>query len=78
MPRTKGFGNRTAARSKSACARRKARTSSCEALKLAKAFASGGAARGSTIRGAFILKAALTMARRDRFQDRSSPFAMPS
>jgi len=36
MPRTKGFGNRIAARSRSAYERRKARTSSCEVLKLLK------------------------------------------
>jgi hypothetical protein len=60
IPRTKGFGNRTPARSRSAYSRRKARTSSCEVLKPAKASASGGAGRGLISRGAFILKRLLT------------------
>src|SRR5262245_48702571 len=60
IPRMKGFGNRIAARSRSTYARRKARTSSCEVLKLAKALASSGAVRGSIVRGAFIRKGAFT------------------
>src|SRR6202048_1742584 len=60
MPRMNGFGNRTAARSRSADSLRNARTSACELLKLAKALARGGAAHGSIIRGAFILKRVFT------------------
>ena len=60
MPRTNGFGNRTAAKSRSSLAHTNARTSSCEAAKLAKASLREGATRGSILLGALILKGALT------------------
>jgi hypothetical protein len=60
MPRTKGFENRTTARSRLAYVRRNSRTSFWLASKLAKALASETNALGSTLRGALILKRGLT------------------
>ena len=60
MPRTNGFENRTPARSRPAYVRRNSRSSSWVVAKLAKALASESDTRGSTLRGDFILKGALT------------------